>query len=102
MNLRKIVDYHRKELYYDALEHNNKQKKALKFHIRINKLWKTNPLLFLLQSLGWMIRDLPTFISCWWYRREDIEILIENYWLTKHRIKVQEKLEERLDKYEKN
>ena len=46
-----------------------------------------------------MLCDLPTFIPCWLNRKSDLEYFINTYWDCKYRIKVQDKLEERLNKY---
>ena len=99
-NLARIVDYHRKELYYDAVKHHNKCKKIIRYHGNIRYMYKHNKLLFWYKTIKWMLCDLPTFIPCWWNRKNDISYFIETYWDTKYRIKVQEKLEERLNKYD--
>ena len=67
--LQKIVDYHRNELYYDAVKAFEKSKRILKFHGHIRYMYRKHKFYF-------------------WY-----------YWDCKYRIKVQDKLEERLNKY---
>ena len=98
-NLARIVDYHRKELYYPAVRIYNQSKKTLKYHGEIRRLYRTDKIYFWLKTLKWFFSDLPTFINCWWHRKNDISYFIESYWDTKYRRNVQFKLEKRLNKY---
>ena len=97
--LSRIVDYHRKELYYEAYKAHNRCKQIINFHGKIRHAYKHNKLYFWYKTIRWFICDLPTFIACWCNRKRDLEFFINTYWDTKHRIKVQHKLEQRLQRY---
>ena len=97
--LQKIVDYHRNELYYDAVKAFEKSKKILKFHGHIRYMYRNHKFYFWYKTIKWMLCDLPTFIPCWLNRKSDLEYFINTYWDCKYRMKIQDKLEERLNKY---